>query len=105
MTTLSKTICVAAGVSMAALVATGAASSAQAGEQAVHIRVGDLNLNTPQGHATFESRVNTAARRLCEDRRDLGANIACQRDVRAEAEDGLNELASRGNVHLAWARR
>lgn len=105
MTTLLKTICVAAGVSMAALAATGAASSAQAQDQAVHIRIGDLNLNTPQGHAVFESRVNAAARRLCEDRRDLSSNSACQRDVRAEAEDGLNELASRGSLNLALARR
>lgn len=105
MTTLLKTICVAAGVSMAAFVATGAASSAQAQDQAVHIRVGDLDLNTPQGHAVFESRVNAAARRLCEDRRDLSSNSACQRDVRTQAQDGLNQLASRDGVRLASARR
>lgn len=106
MTTLLKTICVAAGVSMAALATTGAASLAQAADQPVRIQVGDLNLNTAQGRAAFDLRVGQAARRLCEDRRDLASNTACRRAVQEEAMDKLtSELARRDGVDLAWARR
>jgi UrcA family protein len=105
MTTLLKTICVAAGVSMAALAATGAASAAQADDPAVRIQVGDLNLNTPQGRAAFDVRVSQAARRFCEDRRDLAWNMSCRRAVREEAMDKLAELARRDGVNLASAPR
>lgn len=105
MTTLLKTICVAASVSMAALAMTGTASWAQAADQTFRIQVNDLNLDTPQGRAAFDFRVGQAARRLCEDQRDLFSNAACQRAVRQEAKDNLTELARRDGVNLAWARR
>jgi len=105
MTTLLKTICVAAGVSMAALAATGAASSAQAEDQLVRIQVGDLNMNTPQGRSAFDFRISRAARQLCEDRSDLDSNMACRRAVREEAMDNLTRLAGREGVNLASARR
>ena len=105
MTTLLKTICVAAGVSMAALAATGATPSAQAADQPVRIQVGDLNLNTPQGRAAFDFRASQAARQLCEDRRDLISYMACQRTVGEEAMDNLTELARREGVNLASVRR
>ena len=105
MTTLLKTICVAAGVSMAALAATGAASSAQAEDRSIHIQVNDLNLSTPQGRATFDFRVSQAGRKLCEDRADLSSNMACRRAVRDEATESLNQLARRDGVNLAAARR
>jgi UrcA family protein len=105
MTTLLKTMCIAAGVSMAALAATGAAFSAQAAEQPVRIQVGDLDLNTPQGRATFDVRVNRAARQLCDDQRDLGLLAACKRAVREEAMDNLTELARRDGVDLASVHR
>jgi UrcA family protein len=105
MTTLLKTICVAAGVSMAALAATGAASSAQAEDRSIHIQVNDLNLSTPQGRAAFDFRVSRAARQLCEDRGDLRSNMACRRAVQDEATESLNQLARRDGVNLAAARR
>lgn len=105
MTTLLKTICVAASVSMAALTMTASAASAQAADQNFHIQVSDLKLDTPQGRAAFDFRVAQAARRLCEDRRDLSSNAACQRAVRQEANDNLADLARRDGVNLAWARR
>jgi UrcA family protein len=105
MTTLLKTICVAAGVSMAALAATGTASSAQAADPSVRIQVGDLDLTTTQGRAAFEFRLSRAARQFCEDRRDLASNMACQRAVREEAMDNLTDLARRDGMNLASTHR
>lgn len=104
MATLLKTICVTAGVCMSALAAAGAATAAQAGDLAVHIRIGDLNLNSVEGRAAFETRVDRAASTLCQDRRDLDSNAACRRDVRAEADAQLDTPAVRNGETLASAR-
>jgi UrcA family protein len=105
MTSLLKTICVAACVSTAALAATGAASSLQAAEDPVRIQAGDLNLNTPQGRAAFNVRVDRAARQMCEERRDLILNAECQRDVRQEAMDTVTALARHEDANLESERR
>lgn len=105
MTTRVKRICAAAAVSMAALVATGAASSAQAEDQQVRIQLSDLNLSTPQGRAALEFRLSQAATQLCEDRGDLHSTMQCQRAVRDEAMDHLDQLARRDGVSLPAAHR
>lgn len=103
MTTLLKTISVAAGVAMAAFTYTGVA---QAEDRAVRIQLADLNLATPEGHAAYEFRVQRAARSLCEDFAEMSTNSACQRAVREEANENLRQqqLASQGGMAVA-ARR
>jgi UrcA family protein len=104
MTPLLKTIGAAAGIAMAALAATGAASSAQAEPLPVRIQVADLNLSTPQGRAAFDFRVAQAVLQMCEDQGDLHSTTACERAVRDEATDNLAALARREGISLAPAR-
>ena len=89
MTTLLKTISVAAAVCMSALGAAGAVSSAQA--ETVRIPVSDLNLNTAEGRAVFEARVHSAGWRMCSDAGELSSIMSCERAVREEATDNLNQ--------------
>jgi UrcA family protein len=105
MTTLLKAFSVAAGAAIAAL---SIAATAQA--EPVRIPVDDLNLNTDQGQAQFNRRVEHAARVMCDDQADLRSNMACRQAVRDEAKDNLRdqqEQVAKGstNVNVATAGR
>jgi UrcA family protein len=84
MTTLLKAICVTAGVCAAAL-----ATAASAQTTPARIQVSDLNLNSAQGRAAFDARVERAARTMCESYEILSVHDACMRAVREEAADNL----------------
>jgi UrcA family protein len=102
MTTLLKATSIAAAASAALL---AMAASAQA--ETVRIQVSDLNLNTPQGLAQFNARVDRAARQICAGDADMHMNIQCRRAVREEAYDNLHDqqeqLARAGGVSVARA--
>jgi UrcA family protein len=103
MKSLFKAASLAAGVAMALL--AGAAPSAQADE--IHIRVADLNLQSPEGAARFAARVEAAAKQLCDDRERLFERETCLAAVREEAKDNLAQqmaqLARRNGVAVAVA--
>src|SRR6185437_13765967 len=87
-----------AGLATLALAAlpVAALTTAAHAQGAEHVHIADLNLATAAGKATFESRVDAAARNFCHDERNLDLKAACQAGVRTEA----NEKAST-NVQMA----
>jgi UrcA family protein len=87
-----------AGLATLALAALpiAALSTAAHAQGAERVHVADLNLASAAGRATFQTRVDTAARHFCRDERNLDAKAACQAGVRTEA----NEKAS-ANVQMA----
>jgi len=87
-----------AGLATLALAALpiAALSTAAHAQGAERVHVADLNLASAAGKATFEQRVDSAARHLCRDERRLEVNAACQAAVRSEA----NEKAS-ANMQMA----
>ncbi|MBJ7484673.1 UrcA family protein [Brevundimonas sp.] len=74
------------------LAAAGAASAQEA-----RIAYGDLDLATTAGAATFDARVQKAARSFCRESRGATSRIsdrtACERAVREEAMAQLPEYA------------
>jgi UrcA family protein len=101
MKSLTKCFAGMAGLALAALpiaaLSTAAhAESTSSGYAQESVRVGDLNLSAPTGKAMFDQRVDHTARHFCSDERNLSLKAACQRGVRAEA----NEKAA-ANVQLA----
>lgn len=117
MKTMLKAVGVAAGVSFAALVLGGVATPALAQQtnsegvpsQEVHIPVADLDLNTPEGAAKYNTRVRNAAEQLCTEYPEAGINVYehsdCVRAVREEADNNLrqqlDQLARQGNPNYA----
>ena len=87
-----------AGLATLALAALPIAALSTAAHAGPHqrVQVADLNLATTSGKATFDTRVDTAARRFCYAERNLEQKAACQAGVRAEA----NEKAA-GNIQFA----
>ena len=76
-------------------VATFAVTSALAlaAQAQPSVRVGDLNLATAAGKATFAQRVNVTANQVCGDQRDLTIRHACMIAVRSEAAEKLAMIA------------
>ncbi|HSZ51322.1 MAG TPA: UrcA family protein [Caulobacteraceae bacterium] len=72
--------------------ATMLASSAQAAD--IVVKVGDLDLSSPQDAKVFEHRMDVAARQLCQTIQVIGTRLppmtACRADVRAEAKEALD---------------
>jgi UrcA family protein len=103
MKTFLKAVSIAAGVSMTLLAGVG--SSAQAEE--IHIRVADLNLNSPADTVRFDQRVDAAAREMCANYEPMRRNT-CLTAVRQEAKDKLAQqqaqLARQNGVAVASAR-
>lgn len=110
MNSMLKAVSVAMGASVAALVLAGVVSSAHA--QEVHIKVGDLNLQTPEGAAIYDQRVDRAAREMCANSTanfapGYTANQDCMQAVRDEANANLtqqeDQLAAAGTTGVAVA--
>jgi UrcA family protein len=53
------------------------------------VRVGDLNLASDAGKATFSHRLNVAAAQVCGDEKNLSIEYACKAAVRAEVTEKL----------------
>jgi len=84
-------ITIAAAATMAALT-TGARA---ADPPQIHVRYGDLNINTPAGAAALLQRIRFAADRVCDfrDTRDLSVLLivqACTNHAIAEAVATVN---------------
>lgn len=107
MKTVLKAVSVAAGLSMGAFALGGAAAPAMA--QDVHIAVGDLNLNTPQGRAQYDQRVRMAADRTCPGIQELQRHRACLNAFREAADENLSNqqmrLSRQQGESLAAGRR
>ncbi|NGM51373.1 UrcA family protein [Caulobacter sp. 602-2] len=97
-----------ATLTLAAVPLIGIAQVAHAGERAVTVRVGDLNLASPADAAEFEARSKEAVKQFCgvrasKERLDLLSRRACANEVRAEINDKLSTqqrkaLASAGKL-------
>lgn len=70
-------------------VAAGMVSVAHAQPQPAYVKIGDLDLASPQGQKVFAQRVHSVARTFCGDEARLGAKDACMSAVRHEANDKL----------------
>ena len=80
----------------AALSLIAAAQPASAEQVTVEVATADLNLATPSGVATLETRIDSAVNAACEmpDMRDLKAMrswSACVADAKAKAEAKVKE--------------
>jgi UrcA family protein len=75
-------------IAMLALAALPIASlPASAFAAPASVKISDINLLTPEGMQTFNTRATYAARNFCRDEMDLGVAMKCRVAVRAE----LNE--------------
>jgi UrcA family protein len=102
MKTLLPAASLAACISVSAVAILGGGASAQTA--GIRIFVADLNLKTPEGMAQFKTRVDLAARQMCDGYERLRAmdKSACVRAVRDEAQENLStEMARRDNAHIA----
>lgn len=102
MKTLLKAASAAACISAPALAAVGFAAPTQAAE--IRIFVADLNLKTPEGMAQFKSRVDLAARQMCDGYQRMMTleKSSCVQAVRAEAQENLSTALAKGdNAHVA----
>lgn len=78
-----------AGLATLALAILPAAALATGAHAATAVRIGDLNLASASGKATFEQRAAHAAARFCADERSLSVNLACRTAVRTELHEKL----------------
>ena len=80
-----------AGLATLALAAlpVAALSTAAHAEPSVPVYVGDLNMHSAAGAATYHQRVAIAASRICDSQKALTLNQVCKASVRAEAHDKL----------------
>ena len=83
---------IASVLAACALAAAGSASA-----QEVRIAFGDLDLATTAGAATFDARIDKAARKFCRGAHRpasrISNRVACERAVREEAVSQLPEYA------------
>jgi len=86
---LNQFITRTAGVATLAAVSV-LASAAQAQPS---VRVGDLNLATVAGKATFDHRVSAAADQVCGDERNFSIRDACEAGVRSEVSEKLAAIS------------
>ncbi|MBI1684627.1 UrcA family protein [Caulobacter hibisci] len=96
-----------ATLTLAAVPVLGLTQAAHAGERAVTVRVGDLNLANPADAAEFESRADDATKRFCKaqargQRLDLMSRRACTLEVQTEINE---KLSSKQRQALASAQR
>ncbi len=75
------------GVAMLALAALPIAALPAAAFAQTSVRVGDINLLSPEGMATFKTRAQIAASRYCGDVYSLNARAKCRVAVKAELND------------------
>jgi UrcA family protein len=78
-----------AGVAALAVVSMIAATA----QAQPSVRVGDLNLATVAGKATFDHRVNVAADQVCGDERNFSIRDACEAAVRSEVGEKLAAIS------------
>jgi UrcA family protein len=68
---------------------------------AAHVQIGDLNLASSAGMATFKQRVQAAGQQICRDERSLSGRESCTDGVRAEAQDKLAAVIASRSTTLA----
>ncbi len=85
MTTLIARIAGFATLALAAAPVVALVTPAHAAGQE-RVYVSDLNLNTAAGKATYEQRVDHAARHFCSTEHSFSQRAACQTAVRQEAD-------------------
>jgi len=89
-----------AGLATLALAALPIAALTTVAHAATHVpaavRIADLDLASADGRATFDQRVDAAARKFCSSESSLDLKAGCAAGVRAE----MNEKVS-GQVRLA----
>lgn len=97
MTTLMSRIAGFATLALAAAPMAALVTPAHAAGQE-RVYVSDLNMATAAGKATFDQRVDHAARHFCANEQNLSQRAACQTAVRDEAiakASGAVQYASR----------
>ncbi len=104
----TRTFSALAGATMAAgmLALSTPIFAAETDRESATIQVGDLNLGTAAGMATFERRVDQAARRICGQAPALDLNLqrhvrSCHDQVRASAMSELELASNRSSKQLA----
>jgi UrcA family protein len=87
-----------AGLALAALPIAALSTAAHAQSAQEIVWVGDLNLASTTGKATFDQRVDHAVRHFCSPEKNLELKAACQTAVRTEFNEkaaAKMQLASR----------
>ena len=92
MTSFTARIISVATITLAALPLAAVASQAQA---APAVRIADLDVNTAEGRAAYDQRVEAAADRFCRETKGLSAIYACKVGVRTEVQEKLIVLQQR----------
>jgi UrcA family protein len=91
---------------VAAFIIAGAVAAPASAAQEARIAFGDLDMGSPVGADTFDSRVEAAARYLCRGARRPGSRISdrtfCRNAVQTEA---VRLLPGRVQVEYARSRR
>lgn len=87
-----------ATLALAALPAAALSTAAYAQPAHAVVRIADLNMASASGRATYEQRVDVAARQFCAREINLNVQAACEAAVHTEANEKLAagmQLASR----------
>ena len=78
-----------ATLALAALPAAALSTAAYAQPTHAVVRVADLDMTSASGRATYEQRVDNAARQFCGREINLDVQAACQAAVHTEANEKL----------------
>lgn len=95
------------GLAMLALASLPMAALATASHAApASVKIADLNLASQEGVATFQRRVDYAARNFCTAERSLSSAASCRKGVRAELNEKMAaartaQAARSGNTFAA----
>lgn len=81
------------------------ASVADAHPAPATVKIGDLDLTSKAGVATFNHRVAVASQKVCSDERSLSARENCALGVRAEAHDKLAAVMAQSATATTFAAR
>jgi UrcA family protein len=81
------------------------ASVADAHPAPAIVKIGDLDLTSKAGVATFNQRVAVASQKVCRDERSLSARENCAVGVRAEAHDKLAAVMAQSGLATRLAAR
>ena len=91
MTNLTNAISSLAMLALAALPIAALATASQAAPTA-SVRIGDLNLSTAEGAATFRQRTEYAARQFCNEELSLSARASCRKGVKLEMTEKMEAV-------------
>jgi len=86
---LTSRIASLATLALAALPAAALSTTAYAQAPYASVQVADLNLASASGRATYEQRLDAAARHFCSRETGLDIQAACKAGVRAEVNEKI----------------